>query len=451
MATPTLTPAPPRPVAGARPPRAAASRVTVMVVRSLAIGLNFVLQLVMARVMSLAAFGAANTALALLNIIVIVAALGYETAAIRFVALAREDLPRLRGLGRQFLGAIAIGSVGACALVAIAAAVELRAGNTAIGVGLAMLIAIIPGFALVRVGEGCLRGLGSLVRALVNSGVVIPVVSIAFVALESVALGGGRSVGVAAALGARAAATLLAVATVGWFLWPKLGRALSPCTEPDAAVATEMHKVAVVLGAVAVLTTTVSQIDTVAVAVFEGVAQAGVYSAASRIAQAMNVALVAVNFVLAPRIARLYAAREMGRLQDEIASAATWSLILMLAAGVVLIPAAGLVLAIFGSGFGAGADPLRVLMLGQIVNALCGPAAAILAMTGGERKAVRALAGAALLDAMLFAVLIPPFGLVGAACATAACTAAWNLAMVFYIRRDLGLWSLPEPIERILP
>ncbi len=428
----------------------AGSRVTVMAMRIAAMTLNFVVQLVMARVMGLSAFGVTNTALAMLNILVIPAALGYETAAVRFVALERDDQPHLRALTVYFGRNVLVASAVTCLLVAVGALVEQRLGNGNQAVALALLVLIIPGFALVRVGEGWLRGVGSLVRALVNSGVVIPVLSIALLLGEWLLLG-REDVGVGGALGARAVATALAVLTVGIFVAGKLNRHLRPRAEVEPSMLADIHRTAVVLCGVAFLTMAVSQIDIVAVSIFKGSEEAGLYSAASRVAQAMNIALVAVNFTLAPHIAQLFAERKTTRLQEEVTSATNWCLCLMGGACLIVIPGSTLILHAFGPDFGAASDALRVLMLGQLINAFCGPAGAILNMTGNQGQAIKALAVSALVDVTLFALLIPPFGLTGAAAATAACTAVWNVGMAFYVRRDVGVWSLPGPLARILP
>jgi O-antigen/teichoic acid export membrane protein len=441
--------------AGRRPTlgvsRQAVSRVTVMAIRCAAMALNFAVQLVMARAMGLSAFGSANTALALLNILVIPAGLGYETTAIRYVALTRADQPVLRALTVRFARTVMLGSLLTCLFVGAAAAIQLALGHADSAVGLAMLVVIIPGFAFVRVGEAWLRGFGCLVRALVNSGVVIPVVSILLILAQKALLGSGATIGVAGALGARALATGVAVAAVAVFVVGKLQGHLRPRASLESAWVSEIHRVALVLCGVAVLTMAVSQMDIIAVSFLRGSAEAGVYSAASRVAQAMNIALVAVNFVLAPRIARLFADGKSEQLQHEVSSAASWSTCLMATGCAFLIPASPLVLSVFGSGFGGASDALRILMLGQLVNATCGPAGAVLSMTGGQWKAIRALGLAAAIDVVLFGVLIPPLGLTGAACATAICTATWNAGMLTYIRRDMRIWSLPGPLARALP
>lgn len=427
------------------------SRFVVMGVRVMSMVLNFLVQIVMARVMGLAAFGTANTALALLNILVIPAALGYDTAAIRYVALAQADRQRLRMLTLRFGRAVALGCLVTVTLTAGGAVVEYFLGDTGLAIGLALLIVIIPGFAIVRVGEAWLRGAGSVIRAQMNSNLAIPALSAILIVAQLPFLGSGAKVGVLGALGARAVATLLSAILVGVFVLRKLGGRFRPQATAVPAEGSQMHSAAMVLCGVALLTMLVSQADIVAVSYLIGASAAGVYSAASRVALAMNVCIVAVAFILAPRVTQLFAARRTAQLQEEVSAAAFWSATLMGVACLILIPASALVLHAFGSAFGNGANALRVLMLGQLVNGLCGPVAIVLNMTGKQKLAIRALGAAAIVDLALLLLLVPLIGITGAACATACCTAIWNVAMVLYVRRDLGIWVLPRALVKVLP
>ena len=422
-----------------------------MGIRVASMAVNFLVQIVMARIMGLAAFGSANTALAILNIVVIPASLGYDTAAIRFVALAHGDQPQLRALTIRIARNVALSCLLTMVLVAAGAEVENELGSGELSIALAFLIVIVPGFALIRVGEAWLRGFGSVVRAQVNSNLLVPLLTIAFLLAQRLAVGSGRTIGVAGALGARAVATAVSGALIIAFVARRLGRRSPQRLDLEDSTKAEMKRVAMVLCGVGVLTMAVSQLDVVAVSYIRGTSAAGIYSAASRVALAMNVCIVAVAFVLAPQVAKLFADGKMERLQHEISAAAFWSAALMSCACAILIPASPLVLRIFGSDFSGGADALRILMLGQLANGLCGPVAVVLNMTGKQALAIRALGMAAVVDVVLLVVLVPKFGLTGAASATAVCTLIWNASMLIYVRRDLGLWVLPRFAARILP
>lgn len=426
------------------------SSATVLTIRLTSMALNLLVQVVMARVMGLAAFGIANTALAFMNILVIPAAIGYDVAAIRFVALERGDQMRLRALTVHFARAVGLGSLVVTALVAVGALVERSAGNAGLAIGLGMLIIITPTFAFVRIGEAWLRGFGSVVRAQINSGVVIPVLSILFLVAQIPFAGSHHTLGVAGGMGARAVSTIIAGGIIIIYIRRRLGGGVYPHSELDRLTIEDMHKAALVLCGVGLLSMIIGQIDIVAVSYIRGASAAGVYSAASRIATSMNLSIIAVAFVLAPHAAKLFAEGKTDQLQNEVSSATSWSVRVMLGACAVIIPTSPFVLGIFGSRFGVGADSLRILMLGQAANAACGPVAMILSMTGKQKLAIRALSMAVLVDIVALATLVPMFGIVGAAWATTICTVIWNVAMIIFARRDLGIWVLPRFAVRMM-
>jgi O-antigen/teichoic acid export membrane protein len=72
-------------------------------------------------------------------------------------------------------------------------------------------------------------------------------------------------------------------------------------------------------------------------------------------------------------------------------------------------------------------------------------------MTGKQLLAIRALGVAAVVDLVLLGTLVPLLGITGAACATASCTLIWNVIMLVYVRRDLGIWALPQFVAKIMP
>jgi O-antigen/teichoic acid export membrane protein len=73
------------------------------------------------------------------------------------------------------------------------------------------------------------------------------------------------------------------------------------------------------------------------------------------------------------------------------------------------------------------------------VNAFTGVVAYFTTLTGRERQGLVIFAVALVLSIALNLLLIPGFGAVGAAIASSSATAAWNLAMLVYVRRTLGI------------
>ena len=89
------------------------------------------------------------------------------------------------------------------------------------------------------------------------------------------------------------------------------------------------------------------------------------------------------------------------------------------------------ILGFFGRDFQAARQACTILMAAQLVNASCGPVGYLLLMTDFRRAVVRAFSAALLFNFMLLLVLIPQWGLVGAAAGTAATILSWNAILTW--------------------
>jgi O-antigen/teichoic acid export membrane protein len=165
----------------------------------------------------------------------------------------------------------------------------------------------------------------------------------------------------------------------------------------------------------------------------------GIYNAATRTATLVAFGLQAVNAMLAPMVSGMHSTGDTRQLQRVLRMAA-WGLFSYTALGSVALIAFGpWVLALFGEEFAAGYAPLVIMVLAQTVNATCGSVGLLLQMTGHQRKVATVLAVTAVLNVALNVVLIPRFGMNGAAAATGITMVVWNLTMLVIVKRVLNL------------
>jgi O-antigen/teichoic acid export membrane protein len=162
------------------------------------------------------------------------------------------------------------------------------------------------------------------------------------------------------------------------------------------------------------------------------------FSVAQRTALLTSLALNAINLVLAPRIASLNMKGDMDEIRrlSFVTVRLLWVISLPLV--VSMIFAAGFLMSLFGESFASGAHLLRILVCGQFVNLITGPVGFLLMMTGHERDMRNSLLLSAPLGVALSLILIPAYGVVGAAVATAISIALQNLAACFLVRQRLG-------------
>jgi O-antigen/teichoic acid export membrane protein len=98
-------------------------------------------------------------------------------------------------------------------------------------------------------------------------------------------------------------------------------------------------------------------------------------------------------------------------------------------------------LALFGADFvnDEGRMALTILTLGQLVHAGAGPVGLLLIMSGQRSVTAWVLTVAAAVNVVLNAVLIPTWGVTGAAAATASSTALFALLLVRYAVQEMKL------------
>jgi O-antigen/teichoic acid export membrane protein len=111
--------------------------------------------------------------------------------------------------------------------------------------------------------------------------------------------------------------------------------------------------------------------------------------------------------------------------------------------GAVILAATPLVQVLVGPGFGGFVAPLILMMLGQVINAACGPVRGVLTLTGHESDSLHALLAAAALGLAVTGALAPSHGAVGAAAGACASMALWNLRLVVLVKRRLGIVAGP--------
>ncbi|TAK56265.1 MAG: hypothetical protein EPO25_01370 [Gammaproteobacteria bacterium] len=167
--------------------------------------------------------------------------------------------------------------------------------------------------------------------------------------------------------------------------------------------------------------------------------EAGRYAAAARITTVISIALGSINALAAPRIAQLHAIDAQGDLARLARWVAQASFGIGLPIAVLLLLFGRRILDLLGHGFGESYWVLCILTLGQIVNAGAGCVLQIMMMTGHQSVAVRTLGVVAVANVLALVLFVPASGAMAAAWVSACTVITWNVVLVRWIRRNLGL------------
>jgi O-antigen/teichoic acid export membrane protein len=166
---------------------------------------------------------------------------------------------------------------------------------------------------------------------------------------------------------------------------------------------------------------------------------AGIYFAASRLANTFAMLSSALYGFAARRLPSLYFSRRHDEFEHTLILMAEVTA-LGVAGGLLIVwVGAPYLLALFGPHFVTQQWTLIVLAIGTAIQAAGGPAAAIIQLTGHERAYVPVVAGNVVLRLIGFIVLIPWLGVLGAAISATVSLALVTIALNMLCRRWTGV------------
>ncbi|MCA0432511.1 MAG: oligosaccharide flippase family protein [Proteobacteria bacterium] len=193
------------------------------------------------------------------------------------------------------------------------------------------------------------------------------------------------------------------------------------------------------LWAAAVIYAMIQQFDVVIVGSLLGTADAGAYFAAQKTALLLSLVLLAANLVTAPTMAALFHDNKIAELQKLCRNVAIAISLATLAGLIFLIVVGKHLLAFFDPAFVSAYPILIILSIGYLVDAMAGPNAYLMQMTSYERHYVWIMVLCYIVVVAAQLILIPLYGAIGAAMASAGGVALWNAAAIIVLRRRAGL------------
>jgi len=183
--------------------------------------------------------------------------------------------------------------------------------------------------------------------------------------------------------------------------------------------------------------------DTIMLSAFLPEANVGIYATALKIAALNSVILVAINSIAMPKFAELFERNEMGKFRRFVKHSTLLMFLTSLPVLIAILVFPSFLLGIFGEDFTAGKTALLILAFGQFFSTISGSVINILNMSNRQKTARNIIAICTFINVVLNLILIPIYGINGAAIATATSTILWNLASVLAIYRIFGFVTYP--------
>jgi O-antigen/teichoic acid export membrane protein len=167
------------------------------------------------------------------------------------------------------------------------------------------------------------------------------------------------------------------------------------------------------------------------------------FSIVSRLTMLINTILVSMALIAAPAFARHHRRHEYEQLRRVERQTRLLAMAICLPAIAIMMIFPRLLLSLLGSDFTVASTALIVLALGQIVNTFLPTQDMMLSMTGHGRTLRRLNVQQLLVCLVLSAVLIPGFGLMGAAVLSTICLIQGRVSFALAVRRVLPELSAP--------
>ena len=171
----------------------------------------------------------------------------------------------------------------------------------------------------------------------------------------------------------------------------------------------------------------------------------GVYHTAFKLSMFAAVALMSVNSIASPKFAEMFAKKDFLGLKKVVHQSTKmifWSSFQLV---IVFFMFPDFLLGLFGEEFKVGVTAFIFLSCGRLISSFSGSVGNILQMTGNQNIYAIILMIGAILNVVLNLILIPLYGINGAAIASMSSLIVWNLSMVLVVKQKFGFYTFYIP------
>lgn len=401
--------------------------------------------IVLARFLDLKSVGIVMLSLTVIKLMEIVARLGLELGALHYVAIAEgEGKPgRVRGTVRSAVWLAGFASFILAVCVALGAPLIARWFDLPeLEAVLRILAWSLPPSSVTMIFLAALLGLRQVRLNTIGEKLALPSINLAACSLLLAAGFGASGAGIAYVV-----AAILTAPLVARFFYVSAGASMADEPPVPASV---LLRFSIPLLFASIFNQALMWIDTLMLGLLRSADDVGIYSAATRIALCAGMVVGSINVIFAPRISDLYNRKELAQLEMLYKIVGKWIFLVSLPIAFVMILLPRQLMLLFGPGFVDGGGALVVLALTQLIGSGTGAVGFMLTMSGHQRLMLLNTVAACVLNVGLNALLIPAFGITGAALATCISIAAYNLAALLQVRWLIGMHPYSTDYLRVL-
>ena len=410
-------------------------------VKTAASAVSLIATIVLARHLGVEHFGVYSYIFGLTTLVAIPIQLGLPDLVVRETAksTAKGELGLLLSLWRWANTSVIAFSIAVGTLMSLVAHYMPHVSSSWNASVFYWAILLVPLMSLTKLRESSMRGLGHVVIGQISDSVVRPALLIMFVLIAGWIW--PNSMDAVRAMRIHVIASCLALGLSAFLLsrlWPRdLERGSRSSYRSRQWIVSALP-----LAFIAGMGVINNQADIVMLGIFQTPEQVGSYKVAIQGAMLVSFGLSAMAMATMPYFARFHELGEMRKFQMLATYGARFMFSISLPAAIVFIAFGRQIIGfVFGEEYVGAYFPLVILSSVHVIHAGFGIIGPLLVMTGHERTAAKGIALAALMNVVLNLWLIPKFGMIGAACATASSLVFWNVILWVAVRHKLGIDS----------
>jgi len=170
--------------------------------------------------------------------------------------------------------------------------------------------------------------------------------------------------------------------------------------------------------------------------------QVGIYNIAYKIGSVGFLIIVSVSTIITPKMAELYGEGNLSELKKLTHNATRLIAVLSTPIVLLLIVFSKFILSYWGTDVVAGSTTLIIVSVGVLFSAIAGNVDQILNMTENQKILRNITILSFFINLVLSYVLIPSYGIEGAAIASLITNIIINLLCIYFIKKKLGFYTL---------
>ena len=183
-------------------------------------------------------------------------------------------------------------------------------------------------------------------------------------------------------------------------------------------------------------------IDVAILGYYVTTADIGIYNVVVKVSMISSIILFSINSIAAPKFSELFSKNKLDELKELVKQTSKLIFVASLPILLLIFAWKGYILNFFGKEFMQGSMSLNILILGQVVNIICGSVGYILIMTENQKVFRNIILITTMLNIILNILLIPVLGILGAAIASMICIILWNISSYIYIYRKYNFSTI---------